>query len=122
MLSFSQFLLSEEMKYLYGINHTDRDAPREIHTLATTLGYTTVQRGGHIQVHFGDEYITAISTGKGGLKRHRDTLMAIHNHQKEIGGFDGIEHQSIKDVKKARRDREVRVDDANQLRRSSNLR
>jgi predicted RNA binding protein YcfA (HicA-like mRNA interferase family) len=121
MLSFSQFLLLEDddfpsnQKYLYGINHTDRDASDEILKLAGSLGYRiSQQRGGHIQIHHPEtgEHVTVVSMGTGGPKRYRDALKQIHDHQMSIGGFSGFEHD-IKSIKKEMRVRELNVDDEN---------
>ncbi len=120
MLTFLQFLNEEsQQKYLYGINHTDQDAPEQIKKLAILLGYI-INRGqgkrksGHIQIHHPEtgEHVTVISTSSG-IKRHRDALKQIHDHQQQIGGFSGFDH-TMHTIKKELRQRDVRVDDAQQ--------
>jgi len=106
MLTFLHFLKEDlllESKYLYGINHTDSGAWKDIIKLSEILGYKTNRgSGGHVQVHHPEtgERITTISIGSGGLKRHRDALKHIHDHQMSIGGFSGIDH-TIKTIKKS---------------------
>ena len=105
MLTFIQFLNEDlllEGKYLYGVNHTDSGAGHEIVKLAKTLGYDVAQGRTHIQVHAPDtgEHFASISTGTSGIKRFRDALKQIHDHQVSIGGFSGFDH-TIKTIKKS---------------------
>jgi hypothetical protein len=118
MLTFLQFLNEGNQKYLYGVNHTDSDAPGEIKKLAILLGYTVRhpdRGGGHFQVHHPEtgEHVTAVSMGTGGIKRYRDALKQIHDHQMSIDGFSGFDH-TMHTIKKELRQRDVRVDDAQQ--------
>jgi len=105
MLTFIQFLNEDlllEGKYLYGINHTDSGASHEIVKLAKTLGYDVTHGRTHFQVHAPDtgERVTTISTGTSGIKRFRDALKQIHDHQVSIGGFSGFDH-NVKTIKKS---------------------
>jgi hypothetical protein len=105
MLTFIQFLNEDlllEGKYLYGINHTDSGAGYEIVKLAKTLGYTVTHGRTHFQVHAPDtgEHVTSISTGTSGIKRFRDALKQIHDHQVSIDGFSGFDH-NVKTIKKS---------------------
>jgi hypothetical protein len=105
MLTFIQFLNEDlllEGKYLYGINHTDSGAGHEIVKLAKTLGYDVSQGRTHIQIHAPDtgEHVTALSVGTVGIKRFRDALKRIHDHQVSIGGFSGFDH-NVKTIKKS---------------------
>lgn len=105
MLTFIQFINEEQLlegKYLYGINHTDSGASGEIVKLANTLGYRVTHGRTHIQIHAPDtgEHVTAVSTGTSGIKRFRDSLKQIHDHQMAIGGFSGFDH-NIKTIKKS---------------------
>lgn len=107
MLTFIQFLNEDlllEGKYLYGINHTDSGAGHEIVKLAKTLGYDVTHGRTHFQVHAPDtgEHVTSISTGTSGIKRFRDALKQIHDHQVSLpdgDGFSGFEH-TVKTIKK----------------------
>jgi len=113
MLTFLQFLNEGDQKYLYGVNHTDRDAPFQIIKLARLLGYEiSQQRGGHIQIHHPEtgEHVSVVSMGTGGLKRHRDALKQIHDHQMSIDGFSGFDH-TIQTIKKELRQRDVMPND-----------
>jgi hypothetical protein len=115
MLTFLQYLNEGNQKYLYGVNHTDRDAPEEIKKLAELLGYNVRHRGGHIQVHHPEtgEHVAVISTGTGGIKRYRDALKQIHDHQMSIDGFSGF-NNTMHTIKKELRKRDVNIDDAQQ--------
>lgn len=106
MLTFIQFLREDlllEDRYLYGINHTDSGAWRDVAHLAEVLGYKVERGSKHIQVHAPDTgvRVTTISVGTGSKPgRNRDALTQMHRHQLSIGGFSGTEH-TIKSIKKA---------------------
>lgn len=107
MLKFKQFLLEEllaEGKYLFGVNHTDSNAAGDVEDLARALGYKVIAGGSHMRVLHPDTgaSITVISRGPGGLKRHRDALKDIADHQESVGGFDS-DIDTIKSIRKAMR-------------------
>lgn len=107
MLKFRDFLLEEllaEGKYLFGVNHTDSNAAGDVEDLARAIGYKVISGGSHMRVLHPetDESITVISRGPGGLKRHRDALKAIADHQQSVGGFDS-DTETIKSIRKALR-------------------
>ena len=105
-----QIQLNEAQNHLYGINQTSPRATAEIKQLVATLpGYTITAAGGSNNTHkvyYGDRLITQIQSGGGrsgtGPGGHRRSLVDIHNHQLEIGGFSGTEH-TVKTIKRSLR-------------------
>lgn len=89
---------------LFGINHTDTDAHKDIIKLAGTLGYKVLGRSGKnntFKVYHGDRLITQISTD-GGPAGNRRPLVDMHRHQMEVDGFRGDEH-TIDSIRRSQR-------------------
>lgn len=95
--------LNEGSRYLYGINHTNNDAHKDIGKLADVLGYRVTGRTskGTFKVYHGDRFITQISTD-GGPAGNRRPIVDIHRHQMEMDGFRGDEH-TIDSIRRSQR-------------------
>jgi hypothetical protein len=90
-------------KYVFGINHTDNGAWKDILKLSETLGYNVERGGNHMKIFDPktNELVTIVSTGTGSLPgRMKTALNDIQAHQTKIGGLDG-RTMDMKDVRKA---------------------
>lgn len=94
---------------LYGINHVQTGAHRDIIKLAKTLGYDVGTPGGSsgtMKVRTPEGRLITQITTDGGPGGNRRALVDLHRHQIEIGGFSGTEHthDSIRDSQRGIRE------------------
>jgi hypothetical protein len=101
VLILENFLL--EGKYIFGINHTDRDASTQILKAADAMGYAVKDGGKHHMIHdpVSGELVTNVSKGttQSHPGRHRAALLDLSSHQEKIGGFD--RDTELKQIRKA---------------------
>jgi RNAse (barnase) inhibitor barstar len=101
VLILENFLL--EGKYIFGVNHTDRDASTQILKAADAMGYVVKDGGKHHMIHdpVSGELVTTVSKGttQSHPGRHRAALLDLSSHQEKIGGFD--RDTELKQIRKA---------------------
>lgn len=101
---------------LYGINHVQTGAHREIIKLANTLGYAVSAIGGKtrtMKVSTPEGRLITQITTHGGPAGNRKPLIDMHRHQLEIGGFSGTEHthDTIRDAQRGIREEVEQLDE-----------
>ena len=108
MLKFKEFLSENflvEGKYIFGVNHTDRNADKAVLDIAKSMGYVIREGGSHMKIFdpFDNSLVTIVSRGGAAAPgRHRNALSDLQAHQRSIGGFDG-QTDDEKSIKRAMR-------------------
>jgi hypothetical protein len=95
-------LLEGGQKFVFGVNHMDSGAWRDILKLSETLGYNVERGGNHMKIISPktNELVTVVSIGTGSLPgRMKTALNDIQAHQAKVGGLDG-RTMNMKDVRK----------------------
>jgi hypothetical protein len=90
-------------KFVFGINHMDSGAWKDVLKLAETMGYNVVRGGNHMKISDPktNELVAVVSVGTGSLPgRTKTALNDIQTHQAKVGGLDG-RTMDMKDVRKA---------------------
>ena len=96
-------ILEGGQKFVFGVNHLDSNAWKDILKLSETLGYNVERGGNHMKIISPKtgELVTTVSVGTGSMPgRMKTALNDIQAHQAKIGGLDG-RTMDLKDVRKA---------------------